>query len=170
MTPNVNTLRARIRLTAAALGTTAMMTVTATPAQAQLNGENLLGDMGVKSGTQPEPGLYISTIYYRYFTDTLKDPEGRTMALDPTGQASQTIQAGVPLAYYVSKKKIFGGRFGAMAVLPVANAAIEAPGFGLSEGVSTGLSDLYVMPAQLGWHFSRADVLAGVGLFAPTGR
>lgn len=26
------------------------------------------------------------------------------------------------------------------------------------------------MPAQLGWHFERADVLAGVALFAPTGR
>ena len=34
----------------------------ATSAHAQLNGENLLGDMGVKSGTQPEPGLYVSTI------------------------------------------------------------------------------------------------------------
>jgi hypothetical protein len=26
------------------------------------------------------------------------------------------------------------------------------------------------MPAQLGWHFNRFDLLAGVGFFAPTGR
>jgi hypothetical protein len=30
-----------------------LATVFAAPAHAQLNGENLLGDMGVKSGTQP---------------------------------------------------------------------------------------------------------------------
>ena len=142
----------------------------ASPARAQLNGENLLGDMGVKSGTQPEPGFYISNIYYRYFTDTIKDPDGNRVVFDPTGEGNQTIQAGVPLVYYVAKKKIFGAHFGAMAALPIAKGALEAPGLGLSEEVSTGLSDLYVMPAQLGWHFARADALVGVGLFAPTGR
>lgn len=142
----------------------------APPAHAQLNGENLLGDMGVKSGSQPEPGLYVSSIYYRYFTDTLKDPVGDRIQIDPTGQASQTIQAGMPLIYYVSKKKLFGANLGAMAVVPIAKGALEAPGFGLSEEVSTGLSDVYVMPAQLGWHGPRFDALAGVGLFLPTGR
>src|SRR5262245_48666930 len=63
----------------------AIATLAAVPAHAQLNGENLLGDMGVKSGTQPEPGLYISTLYYRYFTDTIKGPGGASMSLDPSG-------------------------------------------------------------------------------------
>jgi putative intracellular protease/amidase len=142
----------------------------ASPAAAQLNGENLLGDMGVKSGTQPEPGVYLSNIYYRYDARTLTGPDGERVQIDPTGAASQTIQASVPLAYWVSKTKVLGGNFAAMAVVPVAKGALEAPGFGLSEEISTGLSDLYVMPAQLGWHFARADVMAGVGLFAPTGR
>lgn len=154
---------------AAAIGAI-VTTALASPAQAQLNGENLLGDMGVKSGSQPEPGVYISNIYYRYFTDTIKDLDGQRIQIDPSGKASQTIQAGMPLVYYVSKMKVLGGNFGAMAVLPIAKGSLEAPGFGLSEEVSTGLSDLYVMPAQLGWHFKRADLLAGVGLFAPTGR
>jgi len=48
--------------------------------------------------------------------------------------------------------------------------ASEAPGFGLSESASLGASDPYVMPAQLGWHSKRADALAGVAFFAPTGR
>jgi hypothetical protein len=142
----------------------------APPAQAQLNGENLLGDMGVKSGTQPEPGVYLSSIYYRYFTDTIKDPNGKSQSLDPTGTASQTINAGMPVLYYVSKKKVLGAHFGMMAVLPLAKGALEAPGLGLSEKASLGLSDLYVMPAQLGWHFGRADATVGVGIFAPTGR
>ena len=30
---------------------------------------------------QPEPGFYISNIYYRYFTDTVKDPDGKRVLL-----------------------------------------------------------------------------------------
>jgi hypothetical protein len=147
-----------------------LATVFAAPAHAQLNGENLLGDMGVKSGTQPEPGLYASTIYYRYRADAVKDARGRSIDADPTGEASQTINAGVPLVYYVTRKRLLGANVAAMAVLPLANGGLEAPGLGLSESASLGLSDLYVMPAQLGWRFERADVLAGVAFFAPTGR
>ena len=142
----------------------------AAPAAAQLNGGNLLGDMGIKSGSQPEPGLYISAIYYRYATDTLRDAKGNPLALAPTGTANQTIQAAMPLVYYVTPKKVLGANFAMMAVLPFANSALEAPGLGLSEKASAGLSDLYVMPAQLGWHFKRTDAVVGVGLFAPTGR
>lgn len=145
-------------------------TFIATPARAQLNGENLLGDMGVKSGTQPEPGLYISNIYYRYDADSIRDGQGNALNLDPSGEGNQTINAAMPLVYYVAPKKVLGGHFGMMAVLPFAKGAMEAPGLGFSEKASVGLSDLYVMPVQLGWHFSRADAVAGVGLFAPTGR
>ena len=144
--------------------------VHAAPARAQLNGENLLGDMGVKSGTQPEPGFYVSTIYYRYFTDAIKDPAGHSLSLDPSGEARQTIHAAMPLVLYVTPKKVLGAHFGMMAVLPFASGSLEAPGLGLTEEASAGVSDLYVMPAQLGWHFKQADVLAGVGFFAPTGR
>jgi hypothetical protein len=147
-----------------------LATVFAAPAHAQLNGENLLGDMGVKSGTQPEPGLYVSTIYYRYRADSIKDAHGRSINADRTGKAGQTINAGVPVVYYVTPNKVLGANFAAMVVVPLANGGLEAPGLGLSESASLGLSDLYVMPAQLGWHFERADVLAGVAGFAPTGR
>jgi hypothetical protein len=154
---------------------TATMTILAAlfcvaPAWAQLNGENLTGDMGVKSGTQPEPGFYVSSIYYRYRTDSLKDAQGKPLGLDPTRTANQTIQAAMPLFYYVTPKKLFGANVGMMAVLPFGSGSLEAPGLGLSEEASKGLSDLYVMPLQLGWHFARTDAVAGVGLFAPTGR
>jgi len=152
------------------IGLLASAILCAAPVHAQLNGENLLGDMGVKSGTQPEPGMYVSTIYYRYVADSIKDPNGESLALDPTGSGNQTINAGVPLFYYVSAKKLFGANVGMMAALPIANGAMEAPGLGFSEVASTGLSDLYVMPVQLGWHFAHGDVTAGVGFFAPTGR
>jgi len=142
----------------------------ATPAQAQLNGENLLGDMGVRSGSQPESGLYVSSIYYRYRADMIRDAKGNPLAIDPTGKGRQTINAAVPLVYYVTKAKLLGGNLAMMAVLPVAKGALEAPGLGFSEAADVGLSDLYVMPAQLGWHFKRVDAVAGVAFFAPTGR
>jgi hypothetical protein len=168
MNPNViDTTAKRFRLSA--LGLMAAI-LCAAPAHAQLNGENLLGDMGVKSGTQPAPGLYVSSIYYRYFTDSIKDPNGKPLSLDPSGTGSQTVQAAMPLVLYVTPKKVLGAHLGMMAVLPIAKGAMEAPGLGLSETASTGLSDLYVMPAQLGWQFKRADALVGVGIFAPTGR
>ena len=142
----------------------------AAPVQAQLNGENLLGDMGVKSATQPDPGVYASAIYYRYRADSVKDGQGNSLGLDPSGEGSQTINAGVPVITWITGKKILGANFGMMAVVPFANGAMEAPGLGFSEKASTGTSDLYVMPAQLGWHFDRFDAIAGVAFFAPTGR
>ena len=145
-------------------------TMVAAPAQAQLNGENLLGDMGVKSGSQPHPGFYVGNVYYRYFTDTIKGPDGKPMSMDPSGEAQQTIHAAVPMAIYVTKKKVLGANFGMMAVMPFANGSLEAPGFGVSEKASTGASDIYVMPAQLGWHTRRLDAIAGFAFFAPTGR
>src|SRR3954462_9922752 len=100
----------------------------ATPARAQLNGENRRGDMGVAAGTQPAPGLYASFIYYRYTTSSLKGPEGKSLTLDPTGDGSQAINAAVPLLYYVTPKKVFGANFGMMAVIPTASGSLEAPG------------------------------------------
>src|SRR5262245_10164994 len=147
-----------------------LLVTVATPAYAQLNGENLLGDLGVKSGTQPEPGLYISSLYYRYLADSIKGPDGQSVTLDPTGTGNQTIQAGMPVFLYVSNWKVLGANYGMMAVMPFANGSLEAPGLALSEKASTGASDLYVLPVQLGWHLTRADVTAGVGFFAPTGR
>jgi hypothetical protein len=57
-----------------------------------------------------------------------------------------------------------------MAVMPFANGSLEAPGLGLTEEASTGASDLYVMPLQLGWHGKRFDATTGFAFFAPTGR
>jgi hypothetical protein len=146
------------------------MAMVAAPAYAQLNGENLLGDMGVKSGSQPAPGFYLGNVYYRYGSDTIRDPDGRSLGLDPTGEARQTIQAAVPMAIYITKKKVLGAHFGMMAVMPFATGSLEAPGFGVSDSASIGASDIYVMPAQLGWRGRKFDATIGFAFFAPTGR
>jgi hypothetical protein len=80
------------------------------------------------------------------------------------------LDAFMPVFVYVSRAKVLGANYGMMVVPPFANAALEAPGFGLQSNVDTGAADLYLMPLQLGWHKARADVVTAFALFAPTGR
>jgi hypothetical protein len=57
-----------------------------------------------------------------------------------------------------------------MVIVPWANASLEAPAFGLSNTIDTGLADTIVRPIDLGWHTTRADVAAGFQVYVPTGR
>lgn len=164
-------MRSQSRSISAIAGAAAILALlVASPAHAQLNGENLLGDNGVKSGTQPAPGFYVGTLYYGYKTDTIKGPDGSIVNPDPSRSGSQTINSLVPLITYVSKAKILGANFGVMAVVPFGAGSLEAPALGLDQQVSMGPSDIYVVPAQLGWHLKRADAIAAFAFFAPTGR
>jgi len=134
------------------------------PAVAQLNGFNIKGDQGVKSGSQAPPGIYYGAPFYWYGTDTVKDEDGR--AFSTTGELNMFL--GGPLVNVVTTKKVLGGNYGFMAVLPFANVRAELPR--LDNNPAPGISDMYVQPFNLGWHTNRADVLAGYGFFAPTGR
>ena len=147
-----------------------LVAISSVPAYAQLNGENLLGDFGVLSGTQPAPGVYASFLYYRYDTDGIRDRNGNIVALDPSQPPSQVVQVLAPFVVYVTKVKVLGGNYGMMAVVPFANGSIEAPALGLENDIDIGLADSYFAPAMLGWHFARADVNTAFAFWAPTGR
>ena len=116
----------RLALLATALGLTLLLAV---PAQAQLNGSHTLGDFGVQSGSQPQPGFYAALFYLRYDADTIKDADGNIVRVSPSAPGSIGVAAVAPLAWYVSKAKVLGANYGAMVVLPLANASIEAPAF-----------------------------------------
>jgi hypothetical protein len=157
----------RLMVPAIACGLTLLLAV---PAQAQLNGSHTPGDFGVQSGSQPQPGFYAALFYLRYDADTIKGADGSIVRPSPGAPGNIAIAATAPLAWYVSKAKVFGANYGAMAVLPFANASIEAPAFALGRTVDTSVSDLLLRPLDLGWHTARADVSAGFQLYAPTGR
>ncbi len=140
------------------------------PARAQLNGENLLGDYGVGSGSQPAPGWYVGALYYRYSADTIRKSDGSRLTFDPTQPSSQQVQAFSPMVIYVSRAKLFGANYGAMIAPSLANGSLEAPALGFQIAASTGSGDLYVVPLQLGWHLPTADVTTSFGFYAPTGR
>ena len=142
----------------------------ATPARAQYNGSHTPGDFGVLSGTQPAPGFYSAAFYYHYSTDSIRDRNGDPVTVSPDQPGNLSISAYAPILWYVTKAKVLGANYGAMAVVPLANASLEAPVFGLEGNTGTHLADMYVRPIDLGWHMQQADFVGGFGFYAPTGR
>ena len=133
-------------------------------ASAQLNGQNIKGDAGLKSGSQAPPGMYVAVPLWFYTADQVKDRNGEVIL-------SGTLDAavfGVALNV-VTPKKLFGANYGFLVVLPWANNRVQgAEDFDSNPGV--GLTDMYVQPINLGWHTPRADVTLAYGLYLPTGR
>ncbi len=124
----------------------------------------LRGDHGLKSGSQAPPGIYFTNLIYYYNPNTLVTSDGRE--IETRSRLNQAIYALV--ATYVSGKKILGGHYSATWVLPLANIAIEGPI--LSGATGWSASDMYFQPIQLGWSAKYADVVAGYGIYMPTGR
>lgn len=139
-------------------------------AQAQFSGHNSLGDFGLLSGSQPDPGFYAAGFYYRYDADKIFNRYGDRVSLSPDDPGDITANALAGLLWYVSDVKILGANYGVMAVVPFADVALEAPVLGLEQSTGLSLGDLYVQPVNLGWHTKHADFTAGIGLFMPTGR
>ena len=139
-------------------------------ARAQFSGDNLKGDNGLQSGTQPPPGLYLVTSYYHYGSDSLRNSSGDAIALDPQ-QRSNIAANGffMPTLLWVSKAKFLGAEYGALVAPGWINRATEVPVLGLDQQSNTKFTDLYVQPVRLGWHRARSDFLVGLGLYAPTG-
>jgi hypothetical protein len=131
---------------------------------AQLNGSNIKGDVGLKAGSQAPPGAYIAVPLYFYTADAVKGREGNELL---TGNLDAAL-FGVALNV-VTQKKVLGGNYGFLVVLPWANNRIQGvEDFDSNPGA--GLTDMYVQPISLGWRTPRADFTAAYGLFLPTGR
>jgi hypothetical protein len=146
-----------------------MLSVTPESAFSQLSGHNTKGDFGLLSGTQSPPGWYaVAPMYYRYSADEFRDRSGdRLTAVE--GGGSLEANAWVAGAIWVSDYKLFGGNYSFTIFPGVTNNALEFPPTGLDSRTSTGLTDLYMQPVNLGWTTPRADFIAGLGLYAPTG-
>ena len=140
------------------------MVLLPSPSAAQLNGGNIKGDAGLKSGSQPPPGTYVAIPLWFYTADSVKDRDGDELL---TGSLDSALfGAGLSV---VTPKTVLGGRYGFMAILPGVNNRVQgAADFDSNPGA--GLSDMYVQPISLGWTKPRADFTAAYGLFIPTGR
>src|SRR6266536_3787529 len=104
-----NCLRAALLLTLLLLIVSASSGV----ARAQLNIPVVRGDNGLKSGSQPPPGMYLTGLVYFYDTHEIIDANGTRFNRVGIEQAF----AAAALTY-VSKKKLLGGNYSATVVLP----------------------------------------------------
>jgi hypothetical protein len=107
-------------------------------------------------------------MYYRYSADEFRDRNGDR---SPAAERGGTMEANALLlgAIWVSEYKVLGGNYSLVIFPGVTNNALGFPPTGVDTRTSSGLADLYVQPINLGWTTSRADFIAGVGVFAPTG-
>jgi len=137
-----------------------------TPAHAQLNTQHIKGTVGLKSGSQPPPHVYvIAPLFYVYNTDKVRDRNGDQLPID----ASISTHAGAGGISVVTARKILGGFYGFQVLFPVwMNNRIQGTEINADPGA--GLSDSAIAPISLGWHFKRADAIAGYSIFVPTGR
>lgn len=137
----------------------------AAPVQAQLNTQHIKGTTGLKAGTMPPPHVYVPTLYYVYRTDTVKNADGDSLPFN----VSLTSHAyGIGL-FVVTPRKILGADYAYEVLFPIgANNRIQ--GTEIDKNPGAGLTDSVISPIQLGWHFKRADAIAGYSLFVPTGR
>ncbi len=135
---------------------------------AQMAGHNTKGDMGMFSGTQAPPGFYVAPLFYDYSADTVRDKNGDKFA--PLGGGGDiSASAGVAGLIWVTEKKFLGGNYSFSIWPALTNNALEIPVLKTKAKAGTGLADLYIQPVNLGWNKDRADFVAGLGIYAPTG-
>ena len=142
-----------------------------TPLLAGYGGHNMKGDYGLLSGSQPPPGFYLmAPMYYNYDADTLRDRNGDKISIDDQERGSLEANAYIFGLIWVSEYKIFGGNYSFQVYPALTDNTFESPILGLTQSVDTGFADLYFQPFNLGWHTPRADFIAGLGIYAPTGK
>jgi hypothetical protein len=131
---------------------------------AQLNGQNIKGDAGLKSGSQAPAGTYFAVPLYFCTADQIKDREGNQLR---TGSLDAAV-FGIALNV-VTTKQIAGGTYGFLVALPWANNRVQgANDFDSNPGA--GLTDMFLQPINLGWRKPRADFMVAYGMYLPTGR
>jgi len=163
-------MRSHSFITAISIGCWLALALVPNQVNAQMMGHNAKGDFGLLSASQPPPGWYLATMYYRYDGDQLRDRNGDSIAVDPEEQGEIDVNAYALGLWWVTDVKIFGANYSAMLFPAFTDNKLEVPILDIGQRTDTGLTDLYIQPINLGWHTDRADFMAGIGIFAPTGR
>ena len=133
-------------------------------AHAQYSGHNLLGDHGLRSGSQAPVGRYAGAFFPYYRTGTVKLGDGSTVDTEST----LDVFGVMPFVNIVSDVQILGGDLSVLAAVPFVNLGVEVSRFDLDTG-NFGLADVYIQPFGLGWHTDRADFITSYAFTAPVG-
>jgi hypothetical protein len=125
------------------------------------------GEFGMKAGAQPPPGFYAGMFGAINWNDELKGPKGNGVPSEG-GSLNQYLFG--PLLMWVTDAKILGANYGAMAAIPFANTTVDFPRFYTESSSGFDISQLWIVPVQLGWHFDQADLIFQYAFYPPTGR
>ena len=134
-------------------------------AAAQNRGTYPLGMSAINAGVTPPSGFtYVNQLLF-YSRDQEKDNAGA--ALPATGQNAVLLDLNSFI--WVSKFKILGARYSAVATLPLAANSLSSDLNGPISGGS-GFGDAYFIPVILGWNRDKLSLRLMAGVLAPTGR
>jgi hypothetical protein len=133
--------------------------------EAQYKGDDIPGFLGLQSGTQAPPGLYVGNVVWVYPTDTVKDANGNTVGQH---RLHLTSTAEMILVEVVTNYKFLGANVSFQAAVPWIKNKIQLNSLDANTGFA--FTDMFVSPIVLGWTTKRADFTAGYNLYLPTGR
>ena len=125
------------------------------------------GEFGLKAGSQAPPGFYAGMFGAIEWNDELKSPKGSSV---PSEGGSLNEYIFGPLLSWVTDVKILGGNYGMLLAVPFANTTVDFPRFQTEGSSGMGLSQLWVVPVSIGWHFPQDDMIFQYAFYAPTGR
>jgi hypothetical protein len=128
------------------------------------------GRGGFECGHLAGRWIYLGNMTVNYSADTLKNGAGGTIPLTN----SYDIWANMNILFYVVPVKALHAKFAVMTMPTFANGSLTLGSLNFPNvtvnGGGEGFGDLWVQPDTLGWSLKRADVYAGYGFVAPTGR
>jgi hypothetical protein len=151
------------------VGAVVALVLCGTSSFAQQKGQWVPGQFGLNAGVIPEPGITYQNLALNYSAGRLNDSNGDAL---PGFSGNYQFRVDENIFMYVPKFRFLGAYLAPYASLNVANGSLvaEVAGTNLGVRVDAGLADTYAQPLNLAWRFSRADVTAGYGFTAPTGR
>jgi hypothetical protein len=139
------------------------MFAVASRASAQANVPQFRGDFGMAAGTLPAPGAYLGLFYDNYRADRVNNVNG-----DAFADLRPALDIAAVVGSYTFPLSFGGAHWAITAAVPWTTTALETAN--LDFAGKWGLSDIYLQPVKLGWSTKDADFVAGLGLYAPTGR
>jgi hypothetical protein len=137
------------------------------PLKAQYLGDQLVGIAGLKAGSQPGPGFYVTLpLYFRDSNISIYNARGNLTLKNVTSDINLFV---LPALTVVTPFKILGANYGASFMQWINNGVVNVAAANFQRSTSYSYGDIYVQPLIIGWHTPRADVTAGYSFFAPTG-
>jgi len=156
-----------------------------------------MGTDGLLSGAQAPAGFYYSNIWSYYHASGSDFAETGPLKCGPLNRACLSLDLGgngtldefvdQNVIVWTSKYKILGANNGLLVDVPFAiadvsgaaslepvlslnRASLALPSTQNSGGTTKGsITDIYVEPINLGWHFRQLDAIVSSGFFAPSG-